>query len=169
MVFWNEWGMVFWNAFWDRMNNKKTNKQLLVMMIFPLTYCKSWIRGNTEWTTELVFDVIWYNQSDSIYHQNIFAGVKVRNENFNEFQNSAYVLSETFYGIQKSWFVAELQPVEVGTYTHFFHKDVRKFGQKLRFSHFEILLFWLRLTLGIPFLVKLLSFIGPTNVIWDFS
>ena len=118
--------LIFWDQCCDRMINKKTKKQLLVIIIFPLTCCKNWIRGNAEWTIELVSDVIWYNQSDSIYHQNMFAGVKVRNENFNEFQNSAYVLTVTFYGIQKSWFVAELQPVEVGTYTHFFSRELQE-------------------------------------------
>ena len=60
-------------------------------------------------------------------------------------------------------------PSKLGLIHSFFPRRSGNFGRKLRFSHFEILLFCLRLTLGIRFLAKLSNSIGPTNVIWDFS
>ena len=74
---------------------------------------------------------------------------------FTEFENLDLLLS---YNPSK---LAPIRP--------FFTRTSGNFGQKRRFSHFEILLFWLLLALGIPFLAKFLSFIGPTNVIWDLS
>ena len=50
----------------------------------------------------------------------------------------------------------------------FFTRTSGNFSQKLRFSHFEILLFWLLLTLRIPFLAKLSDFIRYTNIMWVF-
>ena len=54
-------------------------------------------------------------------------------------------------------------PSKLGLIHSFSPRRSGNFGQKLRFSHFEILLFCFRLTLGIRFLAKLLSLRGPTN------
>ena len=74
---------------------------------------------------------------------------------FTELKNIASLLR---YNLSK------LAPVRI-----FCTRTSGNFSQKLRFSYFEIQLFWLLLTLGIPFLARLLSFIGNANVIWDFS
>ena len=50
----------------------------------------------------------------------------------------------------------------------FFTRTSGNFSQKLRFSHFEILLFWLLLTLRIPFSAKLSDFIHYTNIMCFF-
>ena len=50
----------------------------------------------------------------------------------------------------------------------FFTRTSGNFSQKLRFSHFEILLFWLLLTLRIPFLAKVSDFIRYTDIMFFF-
>ena len=87
---------------------------------------------------------------------------------FNDFSNSACVLSETFYGIKNFWSIVEIWPVKVGPYTHCLAKLIGNFGQKPRFSHSEILLFLFYVTLGVPFLAKLSDFIDYRKIIWDF-
>ena len=95
--------------------------------------------------------------------------VLFRNKTSNAFKNSAYVLSETFYGIEKYCSVAEVWPVKVNTYTLFFPRILGNFGQKPKFLRLEILLFWRLITAGIPYLAKLSDFIVYTNFVLDIS
>ena len=55
--------------------------------------------GKSKWTTILTFDVMCEDQSDSSYYRDALAVLWVNHEIFNAFQNLAFVLSETFYGI----------------------------------------------------------------------
>ena len=87
---------------------------------------------------------------------------------FNDFSNSACVLSETFHGIKIFWSIVEIWPVKVGPYTHFLAKLIGNFGQKPRYSHSEILSFLFSVTLGVPFLAKLSDFIDYRKIIKDF-
>ena len=59
-------------------------------------------------------------------------GVWVRNKILNDFENSAYVLSETFYGIGKYCSVAEVWHIKVGICTNFFRRTQEKVGQNLK-------------------------------------
>ena len=73
---------------------------------------------------------------------------------FTEFKNIDLLLR---YNLSK------LAPIRT-----FFTRTSGNFSQKLRFSHFEILLFWLLLTLRIPFLAELSDFIRYTNIMCFF-